>query len=119
MDAVLLLIDGYNVENPAFDERGVFLNETLAQLYTNLVAQGEVSLEEALKVGALIEETDIVDLNNRQEKVENPNMEIVYANLLKGSANHLCAFARNLASPGILYEPQVMDVDSYNVIIGQ
>lgn len=119
MDAVLFLIDGYNVENPASDERGVFVNETLARLYTDLIAQGELSLEEALKVGALIEETDIVDLNSWLEKVENPNVEIVYASLLKGSTNHLRAFVRNLASLGIIYEPQVLDVDSYNAIIGQ
>ena len=119
MDAVLFLIDGYNVVNPASDERGVFVNETLAQLYTDLIAQGELSLEDALKVGALIEETDIVDLNSWLEKVENPNVEIVYASLLKGSTNHLRAFVRNLASLGIIYEPQVLDVDSYNAIIGQ
>ena len=119
MDAVLFLIDGYNVENPASDERGVFINETLAQLYTSLITQGELSLEDALKVGALIEETDIVDLNSWLEKVENPNVEIVYASLLKGSTNHLRAFVRNLASLGIIYEPQVLDVDSYNAIIGQ
>jgi|MTBAKMStandDraft_1061839.scaffolds.fasta_scaffold04078_4 hypothetical protein len=119
MDAVLFLIDGYNVVNPASDERGVFVNETLAQLYTDLIAQGELSLEDALKVGALIEETDIVDLNSWLEKVENANVEIVYASLLKGSTNHLRAFVRNLASLGIIYEPQVLDVDSYNAIIGQ
>ncbi|GET21467.1 DUF2202 domain-containing protein [Prolixibacter denitrificans] len=119
MDAVLFLIDGYNVINPASDELGVFVNETLAQLYADLIIQGEVSLEEALKVGALIEETDIVDLNNWLEKVGNANVEIVYANLLKGSTNHLRAFVRNLASLGITYEPQVMDADAYNAIIGQ
>lgn len=119
MDAVLFLIDGYNVVNPASDERGVFVNPDLQSLYDTLVEQGRAGIEEALKVGALIEETDIVDLNNWLEKVENANVEIVYANLLKGSTNHLRAFVRNLASLGITYEPQVMDADAYDAIIGQ
>jgi len=119
MDAVLFLIDGYNIVNPASDERGVFANEDLQALYNTLVEQGNDGMEDALKVGALIEETDIVDLNNWLEEVENANVELVYANLLKGSANHLRAFARNLASLGITYEPQVLDADAYNAIIGQ
>jgi len=119
MDAVLFLIDGYNIVNPASDERGVFVNETLAQLYANLIEDGKQSLEDALKVGAFIEESDIVDLNNWLTKVENANVELVYASLLKGSTNHLRAFVRNLASLGITYEPQVLDADAYNAIIGQ
>jgi hypothetical protein len=119
MDAVLFLIDGYNVVNPTSDERGVFDNEDLQTLYNTLVEQGNGGMEDALKVGALIEETDIVDLNNWLEKVENANVELVYASLLKGSANHLRAFVRNLASLGITYEPQVLDVDTYNGIIGK
>ena len=119
MDAVLFLIDGYSVENPASDERGVFVNQNLQTLYNTLIAQGGDGIEEALKVGALIEETDIVDLNNWLENVENANIELVYASLLKGSTNHLRAFVRNLASLGITYEPQVLDIDAYNAIIGQ
>jgi hypothetical protein len=119
MDAVLFLIDGYNMVNPASDERGVFVNPDLQTLYNTLTEQGKVGLEEALQVGALIEETDIVDLNTWLEKVENANVGLVYANLLKGSTNHLRAFVRNLASLGITYEPQVLDADAYHAITGQ
>lgn len=64
MDAVLELIEKYGLEDPASAERGVFLDLALQQLYDDLVAQGEISLVEALKVGATIEDLDIRDLDN-------------------------------------------------------
>ena len=50
-DAVLRLINGYGLTDPAFTE-----------LYNQLTEQGSESLVEALKVGAFIEEYDINDL---------------------------------------------------------
>lgn len=63
MDAVLLLINRYDLEDPvANDQAGKFLNGELQQLYDDLTAAGSTNITEALSVGAAIEEIDIMDL---------------------------------------------------------
>ena len=99
MDALKTLFDRYELDDPVgVNSLGVFKNETLQDLYNTLIDQGSVSLIEALKVGALIEEIDILDIQNElDEHVDNQDVTFVYDNLLKGSRNHLRAFVRNLS----------------------
>jgi hypothetical protein len=91
MDQVKLLLDRYGLADPALDP-GKFSDPTLQALYDQLIAQGSVSLEEALKVGVLIEQTDIADLQVRLAQTDNADIQLVYNNLLNGSYNHLSAF---------------------------
>jgi hypothetical protein len=91
MDQVKLLLDRYGLADPAMDP-GKFMDPTLQTLYDQLIAQGSVSVEEALKVGALIEQTDIADLQARLAQTDNADIQLVYNNLLNGSYNHLSAF---------------------------
>lgn len=91
MDQVKLLLDRYGLADPALDP-GKFSDPTLQALYDQLIAQGSVSLEEALKVGGLIEQTDIADLQARLAQTDNADIQLVYNNLLNGSYNHLSAF---------------------------
>jgi hypothetical protein len=58
------------------------------------------SLSEALQVGVLIEEFDIKDLNQALTVTQQPQMRLIYQNLLRASHNHLRAFARNLERRG-------------------
>ena len=51
---------------------------------------------EALLVGAAIEEIDILDLQKHIAETNNPEIQNVYNNLLRGSQNHLGAFTRML-----------------------
>ena len=91
------LLDKYQIEDSVGNNPiGVFVNPDLQQLYDNLVAQGSQSLTEALKVGVTIEETDIVDLQERIAQTDNPDIQEVYQQLLSGSNNHLSAFNSNL-----------------------
>ena len=53
---------------------------------------GAQSLGNALKVGAAIEEIDILDLQEYMKIIEERAIRQVYENLLKGSENHLRAF---------------------------
>ena len=56
MDLVLLLLETYDVVDPIVDDTiGAFVNPFLAGLYTDLVADGSVSLIHAMVVGAPIE----------------------------------------------------------------
>jgi hypothetical protein len=82
-----------------------------------LVATGSVSLVDGLKVGATIEEIDMIDLNKALLETDNQDIMLVYQNLLKGSRNHLRSFVSNLAKQGITYVPQYMAVADYQVIV--
>ncbi len=117
MDAVLVLLDGYGIEDPALDGEGVFSNQTLAELYAQLIEKGSASLAEALTVGATIEDLDIADLQDQLDETANTDIIRVYENLLKGSENHMRGFVRNLEALGESYIPQFISVEEYEAIL--
>jgi len=45
-------------------------------------------LADALKVGAAIEEIDILDLQTRVAQTDNADIPLAYNNLMNGSSNH-------------------------------
>ena len=117
-DAVHELLVRYNLPDAAAGlPAGVFNNSKLQNLYTQLVNTGAASLVDALKVGAAIEEIDIIDIQNDLTKVDNQDIRLVYENLMKGSRNHLRAFVKNLANQGVTYVPQYMPQSDYQAII--
>jgi len=117
MDEIKLLLDRYNLADPAL-EPGSFSDPELQALYDQLVAQGSVSLAEALKVGAAIEEIDILDLQERLAKTDNADIQQVFNNLMIGSYNHLNAFAGVLSmQTGEIYQPQYLSADAYAAIV--
>ncbi|MBK8597972.1 MAG: DUF2202 domain-containing protein, partial [Holophagales bacterium] len=93
MDEVKLLLDRYALADPAATAAGEFRNARLASLYTDLVARGKVSLVEALKVGATIEDLDLSDVDKALQVSDNRDIDAVMQNLAKGSRNHLRAFS--------------------------
>lgn len=120
MDAIKYLLDRYEIEDPVGEDiQGSFKNEHLQKLYDQLIEAGKVNRVEALKAGALIEETDILDLQDQiSEKVDNKDITHVYSNLLKGSYHHLKAFTGVLKVNGIIYEPVLMEKEDFDKILG-
>ncbi len=118
-DAVLALIERYTLTDPAAtNARGVFVDPTLQGLHDMLVARGSLSLIDALLVGAEIEEIDLIDLEQFMEQVVgNPDIVLVYENLMKGSRNHLRAFVRVLDNQNYPYQPQHLTLAQYEAII--
>jgi hypothetical protein len=104
---VKMLLERYGLEDPV-DELGIgrFAAVPMQELYDKLVARGKQSVEEAIRVGALIEELDIYDLQRLMGQTDNPDLLLVYENLLRGSRNHLRAFSRQLSRYGVSYEAQ-------------
>lgn len=113
------LLAQFGLDDPmAVDERGVFTNPELQTLYDQLVAQGSQSLENALRVGAAIEEIDILDLKEAMVGSDHIEIQMVYDNLLKGSYNHLRAFVDILnRQVGTAYQPQYLAVEDYQAIV--
>ncbi|EEB74249.1 DUF2202 domain-containing protein [Thermococcus sp. AM4] len=119
VNAVRSLLEKYNLTDPTANEPvGVFTNPDLQALYNQLIEQGSKSEIDALKVGALIEETDIIDLQERIDQTDKLDIIAVYENLMKGSRNHLRAFVKTLANYGVTYEPQLLSEDEYEAIVG-
>jgi hypothetical protein len=117
-DAVAYLLDRYDISDPAAGNNlGTFTDAKLQALYDQLMAQGSKSVTDALKVGAAIEEIDILDLQKRLAETDNADIERVYNSLLAGSENHLRAFVGNLkARTGQTYAPQYLSQAAYNAI---
>ncbi len=117
MDEIKVLLDRYGLDDPAQDA-GVFTNPELQALYNQLVAQGSISLADALKVGAAIEEIDILDLQERLALTDNLDIQTAFNNLLRGSASHLRAFTSVLfTQTGETYVPQYLTADAYQAIL--
>ncbi len=116
-DAVGDLLDRYGIPDPMADDvPGVFQDPAIQVLFDGFVRQGSQSLVDALIVGATIEDMDIVDLQRRTTGVA--AIDDVYANLEKGSRNHLRAFIRTLERKGGEYSPTHLGVEEYEAIIG-
>src|SRR5512139_3407828 len=97
MNAILTLLKKYKLPDPAAgNEIGEFTSPALQALYDELIAKGEADAIEALKVGGLIEEKDMHDINLAIERSQQDDIDAVYATLLCGSRNHLRAFAQNI-----------------------
>lgn len=118
-NSVNALLTAYGIPDPVVNDTiGVFVNSNLQTLYNQLVATGSVSLVDALKVGAAIEEIDILDLYEAIAQTDEANIQQVYAQLLAGSENHLRGFVSVLESQtGEAYTPQYLSVESYQAII--
>ncbi|AFL75782.1 DUF2202 domain-containing protein [Thiocystis violascens] len=118
MDSVKSMMDKYDLTDPSNpNEPGVFANPELQALYSQLIDDGDESYLAALRVGALIEEVDIEDLQNVSAATENPALQTLYGNLLRGSRNHLRAFASEIERQGVVYEAQVLDPTELNAIL--
>ena len=116
-EAVLTQLQRYGLADPAAGKpAGVFENTYLQALYDRLVAMGSVSEVEALKVGCLIEETDIQDIRSKMALTDEASILSTYQSLLCGSYSHLQAFNRVLANRGVSYASQVIGQDLWNAI---
>ena len=119
MDTVLDLMQRYEIADSADNlGPGQFANTDLQALYDQLVASGSQSLADALRVGALVEETDIADLENRLTVMGNGEVSQAFNNLLQGSFNHLRSYVSMLErQTGDVYQPQVLTAAAYADIL--
>jgi hypothetical protein len=118
IDAVVTLLDRYGIDDPAQgNDPGTFTDPAIQALHDRLVSDGSVSAEAALSVGALIEELDIGDLQARAAATENVEITTTYANLERGSRNHLRAFTSQLDARGVVYEPTRLDPAVFDAIV--
>lgn len=117
-DSILRQLERYGIADPTVGlAAGEFQNEELQALFDQLVAQGSQSVEAALRVGAAIEEIDILDLQEEMAATENAALLRVYDNLLRGSRNHLRSFVGLLEDQGVTYAPEYLNDEAYEAIV--
>jgi len=114
--SIAKLLSAYNITDPVDDSQiGVFEDPEIQKLFTDLIAQGSVSLADAYVVGATIEEMDIIDLEEALAETDKADLERVYSNLKNGSIHHLSAFSRAIENQtGTDYIPRLMTTEEYN-----
>ena len=115
-EAIRLLLVKYGIDDPSTGVHNTYADDELQHLYDQLFGDAIGSDDvAALNVGALVEETDISDINFHKDNVSPEHTDIIdtYNNLLCGSRNHLRAFAEKIESlTGVTYVTQVPALDA-------
>ena len=118
VNAVLSLVQKYALPDPITGSRsGVFQDVHLAKLYNDLISKGSRSAVDALQVGGVIEELDILDLENAIKVARQSDIRQVYQRIQRGSFNHLRSFAHALELVGQPYQPAKLNQKSFDNII--
>ncbi|MEO5365833.1 MAG: DUF2202 domain-containing protein [Magnetococcus sp. WYHC-3] len=118
VDAILGMVRRYGVPDLIQNSRdGEFNDQRLASLHDQLVAKGSLSRIDALEVGGLIEELDILDLEKALSRTSRSDIRTVYTHIQRGSFNHLRAFAHALEVAGRPYSRQKLNQQTFLNII--
>ncbi len=110
---MLDLLNTYGEADPSTGQTNTYTDAGLQALYDQLIgtATGGATTDlDALRVGALVEEVDITDINEKKALVQPVHALIIqtYDNLLCGSRNHLRSFVSQIeAISGTTYVVQV------------
>lgn len=118
MDSMALLVDRYDLVDPAKSSVGRFTDAHLQELYSSLVSQGEVSEIAALEVGMTIEDLDLYDLDQVLAANDNQDIAQILGNLRHGSEMHLRRFYADLTALGGDYSPQYISQAEFERILG-
>ena len=112
MDIMLIAIDRAGLDDPVIPERGVFSNETLQQLYDNLVAQGTENETLALNASLYLTESNIHDLLMAIDGSQHPMLKMAYSKIARqeGMMFDLLSHVYKRAT-GAEYEPQLISGD--------
>lgn len=122
-EAIRLLLVRADIEDPSTGQRDTYTDPELQHLYDTLYGLATEGDDVAtLRVGALVEETDIRDIKTFKDQVSEDHQEIIntYDNLLCGSRNHLRAFVKQIEDKtGSTYEKQVPELaEEVDAILG-
>jgi hypothetical protein len=117
MDKVKVFLDAYQLPDSASNEVGQFNNTVLQNLYDDLLAKGSQSKLDAFKVGAMVEEVDIFDLENAIAETDNDELKVMYTQLMLASHNHLRAFSRQIINLEGEYVAQYMSSEAVTAIL--
>lgn len=120
IDSMNLLIERYGLEDPVKDERGMFTNASLQELYNEMVSSGSTTVWDALNSSIKFEEIQVKSLDDAMAATDKDDLKFVYENIRHSSENNIQAFLRNLVNvtaylgPG----PVIIPEDNLNETTG-
>lgn len=117
IDEVKILLDKYELEDPASIDKGVFLDTTLQNLYNQLIAMTDTSFLGGLTAGMIIEDMDMSDIEDFEANTAITEILDVYAFLKCTSKNHMRYFYVDLTNNGGTYSPQFISQQEYDDIV--
>ena len=117
MDQILVLLDSFEIVDPASPDTGVFNEPALQDLYVALTTTVDSSLVHALTVGATVEDLDISDIIHFTVNTDIPEIISMYSILECGSRNHIRGYTNQLNQQGATYVPQFLTQAEYDAII--
>lgn len=117
MDAIKILIDRYDLQDPVQEEHGLFTNPTILALYDELTEIGKRSLEDAMGAGANVEEISIMHLEEQIDNTDRKDMIVAYGGLLAGSRKHLRSYISSMGTYGYKYTPRFLSQEKYDQIV--
>ncbi|MGE0071938.1 MAG: DUF2202 domain-containing protein [Thiomonas sp.] len=116
-EVVAALLAHYGLPDPV---RGLgvgqFHTPQLQALHDALLADGLRSELAAIQTGLRIEELDIDDLRKASSRTRQPAILAVYAELERGSRNHLRAFFQHLQQYDGEYVPQHLSLSDFEAV---
>lgn len=114
VESVSYLLEKYELDHATLAP-GKFSLEALQILYNTLLERGMQSVTAAYTAAALVEETDLNDLQKAiKEQVDNKDITLVFTHLSEASGRHLKSFVTQLNAVGITYQPTVLNITDYN-----
>lgn len=116
MDAIASLLDENKVSYTVMPV-GQFIEPELQEYYELFIAEGKISLINALKIGATFEDLDIKDLYYSISETKTQSVIDVLISLVCSSRNHLRLFAKLIKLQNEIYTPQFLSMKEYNSII--
>jgi hypothetical protein len=92
LDSMEILMERYGLDDPVRDERGMFTNTSLQELYTGMVSSGSATAQDALNNSITVEEMQIKSLDDAMAATDKEDLIFVYENLRRSSENNLQDF---------------------------
>ncbi|GEM_PF-6895977 len=115
METMLALMGKYGIPDPVPGNiPGKFSDPEFQNLYHELTTRGMASFENALEVGARVEDMNIHDLNAMTAMTDNADIRFVYQNHMASSVGQMRMLTGFMGSYGHTYSPQYMSQEAYD-----
>ena len=118
MNAIIDLLEQNKIDYTILPV-GEFNNQDLQKYYNQFISDGSISNINALKIGATIEDLDIVDLEVYINATSNASIISVFESLQCGSKNHLNSFMSGIINNGSTYTPQFLTQEAFDAILAE
>jgi hypothetical protein len=122
VDFLVDVAENYDVvldKNGSTDNKPGFTTPQAETIYHESISKGSLSVIDALKRGALLEEMSLLALHEAKAVTIKSDLLHTFDILAMGSKNNLHAFNKRLKMYGITYEPGLLDQKDFKNIISE